>query len=90
MKNLLRSVILFFLFLFELSAFSQNTTVSIGSWREHTPFIKGINVVEDSKGVIYCASQFGIFSYSKNDGELNILSRLKELSDLEITTIRFE
>ena len=90
MKNLLRLIILSFLFLFEFSAIAQNTTIGIGSWREHTPFIKGINVVEDNKGIIYCASQFGIFSYSKSDGELNILSRLKELSDLEIATIRFD
>ena len=91
MKNLLRiSFILIFFSQLLLSVFAQYTSVSIGSWREHTPFMKGIDVAEDNKGQIYCASQFGVFTYSKNDGELNTLSRLKELSDLEVTTIRFD
>ena len=91
MKNLLRlSFISIFFSLFILPAFAQNTSVSIGSWREHTPYNKAIDVAEDNNGLVYCASQFGIFTYSKNNGELNTLSRLKELSDLEVSTLRFD
>ena len=84
------SAITFFFHLTVSSAIAQKTNINIGSWREHTPFIKAIDVAEDYNGLVYCASQFGIFTYSKKDGELNTLSRLKELSDLEITTIRFD
>jgi hypothetical protein len=91
MKNLLR-LSSFCLILF--STFSklaaQNTTIPLGSWREHTPFNKAINVAEGYNGTIYCATQFGLFSYSKIDGELYSYSRLKELSDLEVSTIRFD
>lgn len=91
MNKLLRfSFFLFFLSPYIMPTFAQNTTLSIGSWREHPPYIKGIDVAEDNKGLIYCASQFGLFTYSKNDGELNTLSRLKELSDLEIKIIRYD
>jgi Two component regulator propeller len=81
MNNLLRlSVILFFI-LFTNALFAQNTTLTIGSWRDHTPY---------NNGIVFCASQFGLFSYNKNNGELITISRLDQLSDLELSTIRFD
>ena len=91
MKNLLRLLSISIIFsLFFLRVAAQNTSIAIGEWRDHTPFNKAVDVAEGRDGTIYCANQFGLFTYSKNDGELNILSRLKELSDLEIRTIRFD
>ncbi len=91
MKKLLRlSSVYSILTLATSNIFAQNTTVSLGGWREHTPFTKAIDVTEDKNGLVYCASKFGLFTYSKNDGELNTLSRLKELSDLEISTIEYD
>ena len=91
MKNLLRfSFTSIFLLKFISISLAQNTSVSIGSWREHIPYVKAIDVAEDNKGSVYCASQFGVFTYSKNDGEINTLSRLKELSDIEVTQIHWD
>ena len=91
MKNLLRlSFIFFIISLIAIDGKCQNTTVSIGNWREHVPYNKAIEVAEDNNGLIYCATQFGVFTYSKSDGELNRLSRLKELSDQEVNTIRYD
>jgi hypothetical protein len=91
MKNLIRLSILSFFYLQNIAAiFAQNTTVGIGSWREHPPFIKAVDVAEDNSGLIYCAGKFSLFSFSKSTGEINILSRLNVLSDREISTIRFD
>jgi hypothetical protein len=79
-----------FLLLFSFTASAQNSNLAIGAWREHPPFNKAIEVTENNDGLIYCASKFGLFTYNKHDGEINILSRLKELSDLEIGTMRFD
>ena len=91
MKNLIRlSVISIFYMLTIFTGFAQNSTVSIGGWREHPPYVKAVDVAEDNSGLIYCAGKFSLFSYSKSTGEITILSRLNVLSDREITTIRFD
>ena len=66
---------------------AQNPSIAIGEWREHIPFNKMIDVAEVGN-TIYAASQYGIFTYSKSDGELNLMTRLNGLSDYEISEIR--
>lgn len=91
MKNVLNLFIFLIVFISGISiGISQSVSIRIGEWREHTPFVKAIDVAMDNNGRVYCASQFGIFYYSKNDGEVTILSRLTELSDLEINSLRFD
>ena len=91
MKKLLRlSTIFCFYTLIYSAAFAQTSNVSIGSWREHPPYIKAIDVAEDNDGLIYCAGRFSLFTYSKETGEVNILSRLSVLSDREIATMSYD
>ncbi len=66
---------------------AQNPDITIGQWREHIPFNKVIGVTETA-GIVYTASQYGVFSYSKADGEINLLTSLNGLSDFEISGIR--
>lgn len=70
---------------FSLTA--QNAQVAIGQWREHIPFNKVIGVAEVGS-TVFAASKYGLFSYSKNDGEINYYTHLNGLSDYEITSIR--
>ncbi len=72
---------------FFLSA-QSNPPVAIGEWREHIPYNRAIGLA-DSPDKIYCASGFGLYSYSKSSGELNLYSRLNGLSDFEIARIRY-
>ncbi|REJ80873.1 MAG: hypothetical protein DWQ44_04580 [Bacteroidetes bacterium] len=69
------------------SAYAQNPPIAIGEWREHIPYNKAISITE-SGSKVYCASQLGVFSYSKSDGEISLFSRLNSLSDFEVSTIR--
>jgi hypothetical protein len=53
MKNLLRLTSISFIFsLLFLSVDGQNTTIAIGSWRDHTPFNKAVDVAEGRNGII--------------------------------------
>ena len=74
-------------FTFSLSA-QTNPPVAIGQWREHIPYNRAISLA-DTPDKIYCASVFGLYSYHKSDGELNLYSRLNGLSDYEIAKIRY-
>ena len=73
-----------------VSVIAQEINVGIGGWREHIPYNKAIEVASDESGTIYCATKFGLFTYSTISGELETLSRLSELSDQEIATIRYD
>lgn len=83
----------FFLLAFSLLASlllrADNPPIGLGSWREHIPYNKAV-AVADAGDRVYCASQFGLFSYKKDDGEISYFTRLGGLSDYEIKTIRYE
>ncbi len=70
-------------------ASAQNPDIAIGQWREHIPFNIVIGVTEVGE-TVYAASQYGIFTYSKTDGEVNLLTRIGGLSDYEISGIKAE
>lgn len=71
----------------QLSAQGQSRRLALGQWREHIPFNKAISVT-DGPGKVFCAVKVGMFSYSREDGEINLYSRLNGLSDYEITAVR--
>ena len=79
-KKLLLTLVTFLVF---LSASAQIDPVSLGNWRMHIPYNKGIQVAEDYQGKIYCATQFGMFSYEKSSGEFDFFTTLNGLSDNE-------
>ena len=86
-KNLLFTFAAFLIF---ISAKAQIDPISLGNWRMHIPYSKGIQVAEDYHGKIYCATQFGMFSYTKESGEFDFFSTLNGLSDNEISDIRYD
>ncbi len=86
-KNLLFTLAAFLLF---ISVNAQIDPISIGNWRMHIPYNKGVQVAEDYQGRIYCATQFGMFSYNKSNGEFDYFTTLNGLSDNEISNIRFD
>ena len=85
-------LVLSFLFLQQLpfsAVRAQGLPVAIGNWRDHTPFVKVIGLCEVGNK-IYCASTYGLFSYSRDDGSLNTFTRLTGLSDFELAGIKYD
>ena len=76
------------LFAFSFLAFHSllAQSFSIGSWREHLPYLQG-KVVAISPSRVFCATQDGLFSYEKGDNSLNRFSKLNGLNDFGISSI---
>ncbi len=72
-----------FLFFFGMT-FSQG--VAIGQWREHLPYNSVVSVA-DAGNFVYAATNFALFSYNKEDGELTRYSKVNRLSDIGVSSI---
>ena len=62
--------------------------VSIGNWRTHLPYQKVIKV-EPVDNKIYAATEFELFYYDTQDNSVNILNKINGLSDIGISTMRY-
>lgn len=70
-----------------MASFAQDG-VSIGNWRTHLPFQK-VTAVEPVGTKIYAATDFELFYYDTEDNSINILNRINGLSDIGISTMRY-
>lgn len=62
--------------------------VSVGSWRDHLPYIDAISVTEGDD-VIYCATNSALFSYHKTDFSIDRLNIVNGLSDIGISKVKY-
>lgn len=62
--------------------------LAIGQWRDHLSYKKGISVTQSNEK-IYCATESGIFSLKKDDNYIERLSKISGLSDVGVSTIRY-
>ncbi|MFH1004860.1 MAG: two-component regulator propeller domain-containing protein [Bacteroidota bacterium] len=58
-------------------------------WRDHLSYQQGIAVAQSNNGYIYCATEGGIFSLSKQDFSIERLSKINGLSDIGVSTLRY-
>lgn len=70
-----------------LASFAQEG-ISIGNWRTHLPYHKVIDV-EPVGNKIYAATEYELFYYDRQDNSINILNKVNGLSDIGISTIRY-
>jgi streptogramin lyase len=85
-----KTILLFLFSLIIANSFAQINQIALGNWRFHIPYNKGIQVAEDYAGKIYCAAEFGLFSYNSNNGEYEYYSTLNGLSDHELNLIAYD
>ena len=62
--------------------------VGVGQWRDHLPFQNPIAITH-SGGVIYAATSSDLFSYDLIDYSIETYSKANILSDIGITSIKF-
>jgi hypothetical protein len=70
-----------------LCAYAQKEQ-TIGSWKAHLPFSKGLALCE-VKNKIYCASSSALFSINKNDNSIEKYDIVDPLSDIDISKIAY-
>jgi len=78
------SFLAFFLF-FQLTVTSQT---AIGEWRDHLPYNRTIRVADVGNSV-YCATNYSIFVYDKEDQSVLRKSKVNGLSDVGISAISY-
>lgn len=71
------------------TTFSQNI-YSIGTWRDHLPYGKTIDVAEGENGMMYCATPYGLFSYDQWEGTVTRISKINLLSDVGLSAIEYD
>lgn len=79
----------FFLLLFPLSAFAQNSFPPLGHWREHMPYHGSVDVTASEKK-IYSATPHSFFSIDLETKEITRFSKVSGLSETGISTIKFD
>jgi hypothetical protein len=67
---------------------AAKSQIAIGQWRDHLPYNRGIRVA-DVGDVIYCATDFGLFSYDKDEKSIHRMSKVNGLSDVGISALAY-
>ncbi len=82
---------LFFFALSFIAAFSNhvNAQFSIGTWRDHLPYGKCIDVCE-ANDLIFCATPYSVFTFNPVTLEVKRISKADFLSDVGITSMEYD
>jgi streptogramin lyase len=60
--------------------------IAVGQWRDHLPYTDGVQVA-DAGDRVYAASEFGLFQYYKESGDVIRMSKVTGLSDIGYAAI---
>ena len=85
--NRIRYYFLVLTSLLALSVLGQDN-IAIGQWRTHLPYQKVIDV-EVFGNKVFAATPYELFYFDKEDNSINIMNKISGLSDVGISTIRY-
>ncbi len=68
--------------------FPAKSQTRVGEWQDHLSFSQAISLVE-ARGIIYCATRSGLFSYNPVTTDISKWSKINGLSDLEIACLAY-
>jgi hypothetical protein len=68
--------------------FTMAQQVPIGAWRTHLPY-NNIKAIDQSSTEIFCGTTGGIFTVDKASGELNKLSTIDGLAEINVATLAY-
>jgi ligand-binding sensor domain-containing protein len=80
-----KTLIILILIVLDLQGRAQTR---VGEWQDHLSFSQAICLVE-ARGIIYCATRSGLFSYNPVSTEISKWSKVNGLSDLEIACMEY-
>lgn len=84
-----RIVFIFISILSVANSFAYNPPTPLGGWRIHLPY-RNINCIEETPDKIYCAAEFGMFSYDKADGSTERLSPINGFSGYLVEDLAYD
>jgi len=62
--------------------------IRVGEWQDHLSFSQAISLVE-ARGIVYCATSSGLYSYDLSTAEITKWSKVNGLSDLNISCMAY-
>lgn len=86
MKHILSFIIAVFI---AFAGTAQNQ-YGVGSWKDHLSYYNLVDVCEGENGLIYAATSSSLFSYDKNEGTIERISKLNLLSDVRISAMEYD
>ncbi|UZR95803.1 T9SS type A sorting domain-containing protein [Chondrinema litorale] len=81
------SFLLLIIIFFSLKVYPQND-IPLGTWRSHTSYLDA-KLVEKAENIIYCASGQGLFSYNIEYNDVEVYSKLNDLSDASVAALAY-
>ena len=82
-----KAILSIFIFISLISSLSSQD-IGIAQWRSHLPYKNSITV-DIAGDLVYCATPYSVFYYNKTDQSINRLTKVNGLSDINISTIRY-
>jgi hypothetical protein len=79
---------IYYIFIFLMLILPARAQTRLGEWQDHLSFSQAISLVE-ARGIIYCATRSGLFSYNPVTTDISKWSKINGLSDLEIACLAY-
>lgn len=86
MKLIYFPFLVFLIILSNITSIAQD--IPIGTWRDHLPYLKGIDVAEGD-GKIYCATSYSMFEFDLQEYTVTKMNKITGLSDIGIAAIEY-
>ena len=90
MIRILLQFLLVFLFASAALRAQEINQYSIGTWRDHFPYTKCIDLCLNDKGLIFCATPYGVFTFNTSDKSVERFNKCNGLSDVQISAMDFD
>ncbi|MEN9347158.1 MAG: hypothetical protein RLZZ77_669 [Bacteroidota bacterium] len=66
-----------------------NAQFSTGTWRDHLPYTKAIDLCIDKDELVWVATSSALFTFNQYDNDVQRVSKVNRLSDVGITAIEY-
>ena len=81
--------ILIWVLIIWISECNGQSDLSIGQWKAHLPYQRGVSVTQSEEKIIY-ATPLSILTIDKEDGAVSFISKVDGLSDIGIQRVRYD
>lgn len=75
----------------DFSAFAQNHGPAVEQWRSFLPYYQVNALATDADNdLIYCATEYGFFTYNRNDRTLETYSKVNGMHDIGMSDVAYD
>ncbi len=83
-----RNIKYFLILIFSVLFLNSQSQIAVGKWRDHFSYKKA-TCLADAGNKVYIAGENAVFSYDKEEGTIEKLTKIEGFSDAEIQTLAY-